>query len=225
MMPGARRGDRWVWLACLAAGVLVLIGCALPTVEVGQDAIIGAGDTQRGFEYDRSVRFATYLEPGAMLFVVGAAALVLLAVIALARGSTPVLVVAAAVLSLALVIEVVRVADELDWPDGGVYSCEKRRLEDCVPILAPAVRDLQAEIGRRPEAAEPGFELLAQDGYRARGKGGWSLIVWACVGAVLVTAFAAFRLVLRPVWAGVAVAAGALVFLAVLFLRALQNLE
>ena len=132
-MPGARRGDRWVWLACLTAGVLVLIGCALPTVAVGQDAIIGAGDTQRGFEYDRSVRFATYLEPGAMLFVVGAAALVLLAVIALARGSTPVLVVAAAVLSLALVIEVVRVADELDWPDGRVSSCEKRRLEDCIP--------------------------------------------------------------------------------------------
>ena len=128
-------------------------------------------------------------------------------------------------LSLALVIEVVRVADELDWPDGGVYSCEKRRLEDCIPILARAVRDLQADIGRRPEAAEPGFELLEQDGYRARGKSGWSLIVWACVAAVLVTAFAAFRLVLRPVWAGVAVAAGALVFLAVLFLRALENLE
>jgi len=225
MMPGARRGDRWLWLACLVAGVLVLIGCALPTVEVGQDAIIGAGDTQRGFEYDRSVRFATYLEPGTMLFVLGAAALVLVAVIALARGSTPVLVLAAAVLSFALVVQVVRVADELDWPDGGVYSCEKRRLEDCIPILARAVRDLQADIGRRPEAAEPGFELLEQEGYRARGKGGWSLIVWACVAAVLVTAFAAFRLVLRPVWAGVAVAAGALVFLAVLFLRALENLE
>jgi len=224
MMPGARR-DRWLWLACLVAGVLVLIGCALPTVEIGHDAIIGAGDTQRGFDYDRSVRFATYLEPGAMLFVAGAAGLVLLAVIALARGSTPVLVVAAAAVSFAVVVQVVRVTDELNWPDGGVYSCEKPRLEDCVPILAPAVRDLQEHIGRRPEAAEPGFELLAGDGYRARGEGGWSFIAWSCAAAALVTAFGAFRLILRPVWAAVAVAAGALVFLAVLFLRALEGLE
>ena len=224
-MPGARREDRWLWLACLVAGVLVLIGCALPTIEVGQDAIIGAGDTQRGFDYDRSVRFATYVEPGAMLFLVGGAGLVLLALIALPRGSTPVLVVAAALVSFALLVQVVRVADELDWPDGGVYSCEQPRLEDCIPILAPAVRDLQADIGRRPEAAEPGFELLAEDGYRARGKDGWSLIAWASAGAALVTAFGAFRLVLRPVWAAAAVSAGALVFIAALFLRALQGLE
>ena len=162
MMPGARRGDRWVWLACLAAGVLVLIGCALATVAVGQDAIIGAGDTQRGFDYDRSVRFATYLEPGAMLFVVGAAALVLLAVIALARGSTPVLVVAAAVLSLALVIEVVRVADELDWPDGGVYSCEKRRLEDCIPTSGSSYERFGRGRGRCRRARVPSGAVPAR---------------------------------------------------------------
>jgi hypothetical protein len=225
MMPGVRREDRVLWLACLAAGVLVLVGCALPTVEIGQDAFIGAGDAQRGFDYDRSLRFATYVEADALVFVVGAAGLVLLAVIALAHGSTPVLVVAAAVVSFALVVQVVRVADELDWPEGGVYSCEKPRLEDCIPILTPAVRDLQTDIGRRPEAAEPGFELLAQKGYRARGKRGWSLIVWASAGAALVTAFGLFRLFLRPVWAAAAVTACAFVFLAVLFLRALQGLE
>jgi hypothetical protein len=225
MMPGVRREDRVLWLACLAAGVLVLVGCALPTVEIGQDAFIGAGDAQRGFDYDRSLRFATYVEAGALVFVVGAAGLVLLAVIALAHGSTPVLVVAAAVVSFALVVQVVRVADELDWPEGGVYSCEKPRLEGCIPILTPAVRDLQTDIGRRPEAAEPGFELLAQKGYRARGKRGWSLIVWASAGAALVTAFGLFRLFLRPVWAAAAVTACAFVFLAVLFLRALRGLE
>jgi hypothetical protein len=225
MMPGVRREDRRFWIACLAAGVLVLVGCVLPTIEVGQGAFIGAGDTQRSFDYDRSVRFATYSEPGAILFVLGGIALIALAAAALVRGSTPVLVLTAAVLSFAFVVEAARIGDELRWVRSGVYSCEEGRLEDCAPFVAPAVRELQADIQEQPEAADPEFELLAREGYRARGKAGWSLIVWASVVLALLTAFRAFRLVLRPVWAGAAVTIGALVFLAVLLLKSLEGLE
>jgi hypothetical protein len=41
----------------------------------------------------------------------------------------------------------------------------------------------------------------------------------------LVTAFRAFRLVLRPFWAALAVAVGALLFLAVIVLKSLEGLE
>jgi hypothetical protein len=224
MMPGAGAEDRRFWLACAAAGVVLLLGCALPTIEVGQGAFIGAGDEQRGFDYDRSVRFATYREPGSMLFLLGAIGLILLAAVALVRGSRALLIVAVAVLSFAFVVEAARIDDELRWSDSGVYACGDR-LEDCVPFVAPAVRDLQADILERPEAAEAEFELLDRNGYRARGKVGWELIVWTSVTLALVTAFRAFRLVLRPVWAAAAVTLGALLFLAVLLLEALEDLE
>jgi len=71
----------------------------LPTIEIGEGAFSGAGDTQQSFDYDRSVRFATYVEPGAILFVVGGAGLVVLAVVALVRRSTAIVVIAAAVVS------------------------------------------------------------------------------------------------------------------------------
>jgi hypothetical protein len=223
MMPGARREDRRFWLACFVGGALVLVGCALPTIEVGTDAIIGAGDTQRGFDYDRTIHFLTYVEPGSLLFVVGAASLIGLALAALARGSSAVLVIAVALVSFALVVEVARVADQLRWTSPGVYSCDEG-LEDCAPFVAPAVRDLEDDIAERPEAADPGFELLDGEGYRARGKVGWRLITWASIVLALVTAFRAFRLVLRPVWAGLAVGLAAAIFLFILLLKALEDL-
>jgi hypothetical protein len=226
MMPGARRKDRRFWLVCLAAGVLILVGSLLPTIEVGQGAFIGAGDTQRSFDYDRSIRFATYSEPGAIMFVLGAIGLMLIAAAALIRGSTAVLVLAAALVSFALVVEAARIGDQLRWATGGgVYSCNEQRLEECAPFVAPAVRDLQADIAGRSEASDPEFELLARVGYRARGKLGWTLIAWTSAVIALVTAYRAFLLVLRPVWAGVAVTIGALVFLAVLLLKSLEGLE
>ena len=87
------------------------------------------------------------------------------------------------------------------------------------------MRDLQADIRQLPESAEAEFELLDRNGYRARGEVGWWLILWTSVVAAGLTAFRAFRLLLRPVWAGVAVTICALVLLAVLLLRSLENLE
>jgi hypothetical protein len=224
MMPGISEEDRRFWLVCLAAGLVILAGCLLPTIEVGQEAFIGAGETQRGFDYDRTVRFATYFEPGSMLFVLGGIGLVGLAVVALVRGSRAIFVLAAALVSLAFVVEAVRIGDELRWEERGVYACQTE-LEDCVPFIAPAVRDLQAEILRRPEAHDREFELLDRNGYRSRGKGGWWVIVWTTVVIAGVTAFRAFNLVLRPLWAGVAVAACALVGLVILVLKSLEGLE
>jgi hypothetical protein len=226
MMPGVRRQDRRFWIACLVAGSLVLLGCLLPTIEIGQGAFIGAGETQRSFEYDRVVRFSSYAEPGARLFLVGALALVLLAILGLARGSTAVLVLSAAVVSFVLVVQVARISPQLRWVRGGVWSCNERpRLEDCAPFVAPAVRDLQSDIRGRPEAAEPGFQLLNRNGYRSRGKVGWWLIAWASAAAALITSFRALRLVLSPGWAALAVGVGAFLFLAVVFLRSLEGLE
>ena len=224
MMPGARKEDRWFWIACLAGGVLVLAGCALPTIEIGQGAFIGAGDTQRGFDYERTIRLLAYVEPGSVLFVLGGLAVVGLSVVGLVRGTSTVSVVAVAVISLVLLVQVVRVSDELRWQSRSVFACE-RRLERCVPFLAPAIRDLQQDIRSRPEARAPEFELLDSEGYRARGKTGWKLVLWSSAALALVTAFRALRLVLRPVWAAVVVSAAALAFLIVLVLRSLDGLE
>jgi hypothetical protein len=223
MMPGARAEDRRFWLVCAIAGVLLVLGCVLPTIEVGQGAFIGAGEEQRGFDYNRTFRFVTYFEPGALLFLLGGAGLIVLGLVGSVRGTRALLVVVAAVLSAVLVGEVVRIGDELQWDDTGVYGCDEP-LEACVPFIAPAIRELQEDIQQRPEAADPEFELLARDGYRARGKLGWQVIVWTSIVIAAVTAFRAFQLALRPRWAGVAVALCGLVVLLVLFLRALEGL-
>jgi hypothetical protein len=218
-------GNRGFWIACALGGALVLLGCVLPTIEVTQEAFIGAGEAQRGFDYERTVRFVTYGEPGALLFVLGGAALVLAAVLGFRRPRSPLLILAAAAVSVVFVVEVVRISDELRWDDdSGLYSCDEP-LERCVPFIAPATRALQAEIRRRPEAREPEFELLDRNGYRARGKLGWTLIAWTSVVLAGVTLYRAFLLVLRPVWAGVALLLCGLLVFAYLVLRSLENLE
>ena len=217
--------DRRFWIVCALGGTLVLVGCLLPTIQIAQEAIIGAGDAQQGFDYERTFRFAGYRQPGALLFLVGGAALVLMSAGALLRGSHTVLILAAAGLSIAFVVEAVRISDELQWgDDAGLYACDVP-LERCVPFIARATRDLQDEIRRKPEARRPGFELLAEDGYRARGKAGWSLILWSSVLLACVTAFRAFLLVLRPRWAAVALGVCVFLVLTFLFLRALSGLE
>jgi hypothetical protein len=217
--------DRRFWIVCALGGALVLTGCLLPTIEVAQEAIIGAGEAQQGFDYERTVRFAGYRQPGALLFLLGGAALVLLSIGALVRGSRTVLILAAAALSLAFVVETVRISDDLQWGDDeGLYACDVP-LERCVPFIARATRDLQDEIRQEPEARRPGFELLAENGYRARGKTGWSLILWPSIVLGCVTAYRAFLLILRPLWAGVALGVLALLTVAYLFLQGLEGLE
>lgn len=184
--------DQRIWLVCALGGALVLVGCLVPTIEVAQEAIVGAGDAQSA---------------GALL-----------------RGSHTVLILAAAALSIAFVVETVRIGDDLQWGDAGLYACDEP-LEQCVPFIARATRDVQDEIRQKPEARRPGFELLAEDGYRARGKTGWSLILWSSIVLACVTVYRAFLLILRPLWASVALGVLALLTLAYLFLKALEGLE
>jgi hypothetical protein len=216
--------DRRFWIVCALGGTLLLVGSVLPTIEVGQGAYIGAGDSQRSFDYNRTLHFASYLQPGSLLFVLGGLALVALSIAGFVRGTHAALVLGAAALSIAFVVEAVRISDELRWSDSGVYACEEP-LERCTPFIAPAIRDLQAEIRRRPEAREAEFALLERNGYRSRGKLGWQLILWTSALLAAVTLYRAFLLVLRPVWAGLALVVCALLALAYLALQAVQNLE
>ena len=215
--------DRLFWAACGVGSALVVAGCLLPTIEVGQSAFVGAGETQRGFDYARTVHFATYGQPTALFFLLGGAALVALSTFALLRRSSAPVILAATTVSLVFVVGTIRIGDELQgaWAEGGVLACDQP-LEDCVPVIAPATRNLQAEIRTRPEAQEPGFELLYENGYSARGKIGWSLIFWSSIGLAVLTLYRAFVLALRPIWAGVAVAVTALL---VLVYEALKSLE
>jgi hypothetical protein len=218
--------DRRFWIVCALGGTLLLVGSVLPTIEVGQGAYVGAGDSQQSFDYNRTLRFVTYIQPGSLLFGLGGLALVALSIAGFVRGTRAALVLAAAALSIAFVVEAVRISDELRWSDStGVFTCEEP-LERCRPFIAPAIRDLQADIRRRAEAREAEFALLGgRNGYRARGKVGWQLILWTSVLLAAVTLYRAFLLVLRPVWAGLALVVCAILALAFLALQVLQNLE
>jgi hypothetical protein len=225
MMPAPVFADRAFLLTCLVGGALVVVGCVLPTIEIGTGAFIGAGNEQVGFDYNRTLRFATYLTPGSLLFPLGGVALVLIALAGLRRGSHPALVLVAAAISAAFLGQLIRIDEELQWADGvGVVGCDAGDLESCAPFVAPGVRDLQRDIRSRPEASRAGFELIDDNGRRARGRSGWPVLIWASIVLAVVTAYRAFLLVLRPAWAGVAVAICVLVVLLYLVAEALESL-
>ena len=224
-MPATTSEERLSWLVCLFGGALLVVGCALRGIEIGTGAFIGAGEEQRGFDYDRTIHLAAYARPGALLYLLGGIGLVVLSVVALRRGSRTALVLAAAAISFACVVQAARIADELQWSEGGgVYACEDG-LERCAPFLAPAVRELQEDILQRAEARDPEFELLDEDGYRARGLVGWSVLLWTSILLAGITLFSSFRLVLRPLWAIVLVLLCGLIAVTYLFITGLQGLE
>jgi hypothetical protein len=170
------------------------------------------------------VHLATYARPGALLFLLGAGGLVLLALVGLRRGSRVLLVLAAAVLAVSFAAEALRIADELRWESNAVYGCDEP-LERCVPFVAPAIRDLQDDIRRGPEARDPEFQLLDENGFRARGALGWWLVLWTSIVLAGVMLYRAFLLALRPVWAVVALGVCTLGVLAYLLLQAIEKLE
>jgi hypothetical protein len=218
--------DRAFWTACALGGALIVAGCFLPTMEVGQSASIGAGDAQRSFSYSETVRFADYRQPTARLFLIGGTALVALAVIALLRTSRlqPLLIVVATALSLVFFVAALRVDGQLPgfWDDVvGTVGCDP---ESCAPVAAPAMRDLNAEIRTTPEAQEAGF-YLDEGGFRTRERDGWLLIRWSSFALAALGLYRLFLFALRPVWAGVAVAACGLVTFVYLFLRGLSSLS
>jgi hypothetical protein len=124
MMPASPRTDRVFRLTCLVGGSLLVLGCALTTIEIGQSAFIGAGEAQRGFDYDRTVHFVTYPRPGSLLHLLGGIALV---ACGLPSRPRPAVVLVAAAISVAFVLQAPRISDELQWVNnGGVIGCETK---------------------------------------------------------------------------------------------------
>jgi hypothetical protein len=192
--------------------------------EIGIGAYIGAGNEQRGFDYDRELTPVTDLRPWSLLML--AAALVLLAtsVTALIWGNRPILVLLACAVALFSLRAVLDVDDRLGWGEsGGVVGYEEPHGG---PLLQPAIDELKADARRSPEAAEPGWTLLGgEHGYRARGLDAWWLLLRLTIVVSILTSFRVSRLFLRP-WPAVAVTAvGTFAVLVWIVVRALSGLE
>jgi hypothetical protein len=210
------------WAAIGVAAVVAAVACFLPAFELAIEAIIGAGDEQRGFRYTAELTLAGDLRPAGLLPLAAALALVAAAVAGILLGSRPWLVVAAFAIACALGVLVLDTEDRTQWAGpGGVIGYES---PNGGLVLQPAVDDLQDQARRSPEAQEPGWELLAENGYSSRALGGWVLLRWASIALFWLTAFRVARLALGVVASLAAVAAATLVVLVWLVWRGLNGL-
>jgi hypothetical protein len=215
----AKPSDRVLFAITAVAGALILIGCLLPAFELYLEASIGAGDDQRVFRFDRELTFATYHEPGALVFPF--AGIVLLATgLAGVRWPRVPLILTAVAVTIPAFVQTVRTVDIQTGPeDVGVTLCDESRLEHCVYYLAPAIRDFRADILREPIARRPEFDGPSRGDYNVRLLTGWLLVGWT---VAIYSLFAWFRpllfLKLRP-WQTVAVYALLLVVVFVIVLR------
>lgn len=224
--PFKRLSDRGV--ACWAAlGVVAsagLIACWRPAFEIGLSAYIGAGEDQRGFDYERELTPLTNLRPWSLLIVAAAMLLLVTSVAALVWGNRPILVFLACGIALLSLRAALDVDDRLVWSEGsGVIGYDE---PSGGPLLQPAINELKVDARLSPEARDPGWELLGgEDGYRARGLDAWWLLLRLAVVASLLAAFRAFRLFLRP-WPALALTSvAALAGLVWLIVRDLSGLE
>jgi hypothetical protein len=223
-----RPNDRVFFAFAAAAGALILVASALPTFVIGLDAAVGAGDDQRAFSFNRTLRALTYAEPGSLAFPVGGALLGLLGLFGFRQPRTWAIVVVAALIT-ALFVHNLRARDYV-WGGEevgvGVSTCEQPRLEDCIGFLAPAVRDLRADILKKPIAREREFYGPETNEFRTHGRIGWTLIGWAIAVFSFVAWFrTAFLVTGRTVPSLLMVAAIGLILLAYLFLKVVENLE
>ena len=212
------------WAAVGAVAITAAVACVLPAFEIGLGASIGAGNGQRGFDYQRRLTPLIDLRPWSLLML--AAALVLLATSATALlwGNRPVLVALACAVALLSLRAVLSVNDAVVWSEAnGVIGYEQ---PNGGRLLQPAIDELKADARRSPEARQPGWALLGgEHGYRARGLVGWWLLQRLVVVASLLTAYQVFRSFL-PLWRAVALTAiTTFVVLVWLFLQALSELQ
>jgi hypothetical protein len=212
------------WAAIGLAAIAAAVACLLPAFEVRLEASIGAGDTQRAFDYVRTVSIVGGSDFG-LLVLAAALFLVAAAVTGIAIASRPWLVVASFVVAVALLLLIFDVEDNdrLRWPGrAGVIGYES---PNGGLLLQPTLDDLKAEARSSPEAHEPGWELSGEDYYAAQGVEGWQLFLWSALLLGWLTAYRLARLHFRP-WASVWIVIGssAAIF-AWIFIRALGNLE
>ena len=194
--------------------------------EIGIGAYIGAGNEQRGFDYDRQLTLLIDLRPWSLLMF--AATLVLLVTSATAlifRAIGPILVFlacAVALLSLRAVLgrgRPTRLA--------GFRRCDRtRRTERRRAAPAGDRRSSRPRGTPSPEANERGWTLLGgEEGFRARGLDGWWLLLRLTIVVSVLTAFRVSRLFLPP-WSAVALTAvGTFVVFVWILLQALGGLE
>ena len=210
------------WAAIGIAAVTAAVACFLPAFELAIEATIGAGDEQRGFRYTAELTLVSDLRPAGLLPLAAALALAAAAVAGIALGSRPWLVVAAFVVACALGVLVLDTEDNTQWAGpGGVVGYEEPHGG---LILQPAVDDLQDRARRSPEAQEPGWELLAENGYSSRALGGWMLLRWATIALLWLTGYRLARLALGAIGSVVAVAVTTVAVLVWLVLRDLSGL-
>ena len=194
--PFKRLPDRGV--ACWAAlGVVAsagLVACWRPAFEIGLSAYIGAGEDQRGFDYERELTPLTNLRPWSLLIVAAAMLLLVTSVAALVWGNRPILVFLACGIALLSLRAALDVDDRLVWSEGsGVIGYDE---PSGGPLLQPAINELKVDDTPFPGGPGPaaGNCWAARTAYRARGLDAWWLLLRLAVVASLLAAFRAFRL-------------------------------
>lgn len=220
-----RLPDRGVacWAALAGVAIAAFAACWRPAFEIGLSAYVGAGDDQRGFDYERKLTPLTELRPWSLLIAAAALLLLMTSIAALVWGNRPILVFLACGVTLLTLRAAIGVDEALDWSDGGVIGYEE---PNGGALLQPAIDELKAAARLSPEAQDPGWELVGgEHGYRARGLDAWWLLLRLAVVASILAGYRAFRLLLRP-WPAVALTAvAALGGLVWLIVRGLSGLE
>jgi hypothetical protein len=213
----AQLGDRVFFGLCALAGVLILVGSLLPAFELYLNASTGTGEAQRFLEYERELRLVTYLESDTLLFpLVGAAFVVLGAAGTVMPRSW--MAVTALLLTIPAYVQWVRVWDYADASHRpGIYLCDEPELEGCIAFFAPAVREFRADVLRRPEAREPGYEGPTRYDFSVEPLSGWRLVAWTVLTISLVVWFRAILVTVPRPWLALPV------FLVVVFVIALAT--
>jgi hypothetical protein len=173
-----RPNDKVFFALAALAGALVLLASTLSTWWVGLDAAVGAGEAQQSYNFNRDLRPIAYHELGSLIFPVGGVTLGLLGLTGLLRPSKSAVLAVAGVTTILFVQSLRTMGYFHDAGGIGVHSCEEPRLEGCIGFLAPAVRDLRADILRKPIAQDPEFLGPGKNSYRSGSRNGWTLMGW-----------------------------------------------
>jgi hypothetical protein len=224
------RAVRACWTACAAGGLLVVTGWLAPGASLYLNGYIGAGASQQGFDFHRTISFESQHSWTSIALPAAALAILLVAAPGLAAARARTFFVVVAGIAAAALIHFERAANFTPGHEreGGVYACDRATAEDpgaCAgSLLRPALRLFSADIRAGPVGRREGFVL--QDGYRAARRPGSNGLEWGLIALLLVAGYASIRLVVQRWWiALVLLVAAALAVLLVLFLQALSGLE
>ena len=212
----SREAVRGYWSACAVGGLLVVAGWVIPGVRLYLSGYIGAGDSQQGFDFHRTISLAS--QHSWISFVLPVAGLGIMVLSALGFASPrgrPLFVVVAGIAAAALIhfeqSTNFTPADESD--EGGVYACDRATPQDpgaCAgPILRPALRDFSSDIRSGPVGRRKGFVLM--DGYQADPRAASKALEWSLLAVLLLAGYASIRLVVRRWWAALGLLAAATV--------------